>query len=299
MEFSDRLGWVALIMAFVGIAITILWPTKRWIGWLSLCIAAVLGAAWSWFEFRPPLPAKHEIEATARIKPETPPPDLKGIKKDLDEINKRLSEHGRAPISASQMAVIKEVEQFLVGRDEYSLRETFGFPLMMDKNIRMNVLAISHYKKGTSFTREMMQENSIGSQMIEDSELAEGRIQRHGGGFLQTPMDGTNIYALMLPDQYTDGKKKLLNFESSPELPSVITKEIKGFDECVYKNADGLLHVLNSALKKDPSYFLRYDDVSSAEYFHQIDAMWLDHFIQLEPKANKIRDAIRKYLGVE
>ena len=135
--------------------------------------------------------------------------------------------------------------------------------------------------------------------MMLDSELAEGRIQRHGGGFLQTPMDGTNIYALMLPDQYTDRKKKLLKFESSPELPTSIIKEVKEFDDSVYKNADALLHVLNSALKKDADYFLRYDDVSSPQFFHQIDAMWLDHFVQLEPKANKVRDAIRKYLQVE
>jgi len=231
--------------------------------------------------------------------PTIPPQDLSGIQNSLDEVNKNLSRMGRSGISAAQMEVIKEVEQFLVGRDEYSLREMFGFPLMMEKNIRMNVLAISHYKKGTPFTTKMMQENFIGTQTIQDIKLAEGHIRRYGGAFLQTPMDGTNIYALMLPDQFTDGKKKLLKLESSPELPSFITKEIKGFDKSIDKNATDLLHVLNSALKKDPNYFLQYDDVSSPQYFHQIDAMWLDHFTQLEPQANKIRDAIHKYLGVK
>ena len=53
MEFADRLGWAALVMTFIGIAITILWPTKRWIGWTSLAIALVLAGAWAWPEFRP------------------------------------------------------------------------------------------------------------------------------------------------------------------------------------------------------------------------------------------------------
>jgi hypothetical protein len=50
MEFADRLGLIALIMAFLGLGITILWPTKRWIGWISLTIAAVLGLVWCGFE---------------------------------------------------------------------------------------------------------------------------------------------------------------------------------------------------------------------------------------------------------
>jgi hypothetical protein len=83
MEFSDRLGWVALIMAFVGLAITILWPTKRWIGWLSLSLAVVLGAVWGWLEFRAPLPTKHEIEATGGTNevPVAPTPHVEDFEK--------------------------------------------------------------------------------------------------------------------------------------------------------------------------------------------------------------------------
>jgi hypothetical protein len=81
-------------------------------------------------------------------------------------------------------------------------------------------------------------------------------------------------------------------------LPTPIIDSIKQLDDAVYKNADKLLHVLNDAIKKDPDYYLRYEDQTSPQYFHQIDAMWFDKFIQLRPQAEKIRDSVRVFLGV-
>jgi len=298
MEFSDRLGWIALIIALIGIAITILWSTKRWIGWVSLCLAAVLGVVWGWLEVRAPLPAKHEIEAKAGTKAvETPPPQqgLSDIQKALEEIRRNTSRSGRPTVSGAQMEAIKELDQFIVGRDEMVLRQAFGFPLMMEKNIRMNITIVSHFKRGTP--REITK-NLIGHETLIDSELAEGHIRRYGGAFVQDQPDGTRVYMLMLPDEYTSGKKQLLKFETSSELPAPIIKEVKNFEDVVYKNADKLLHVLNDALKKDPDYYLRYDDPSSSTYFHQLDAMWLDNFIQLRPEADKIKNAVRQFLGV-
>jgi hypothetical protein len=50
MPLGDRLGWGGLILALLGIAVAILWPDKKWIGWLSLCSAGVLLVAWGWME---------------------------------------------------------------------------------------------------------------------------------------------------------------------------------------------------------------------------------------------------------
>jgi hypothetical protein len=46
---------VGLIVAFIGTAITILWPTKRWIGWMFLAAAAGLAVWWLVQEFKMPL----------------------------------------------------------------------------------------------------------------------------------------------------------------------------------------------------------------------------------------------------
>jgi hypothetical protein len=50
MSFGDRLGLAGLVMALVAIAVSILWPSKKWIGWLSLSVAVILMLSWGWTE---------------------------------------------------------------------------------------------------------------------------------------------------------------------------------------------------------------------------------------------------------
>jgi hypothetical protein len=52
MGLGDRLGFVGILLALIGIAITLLWPTKRWIGWVCLVLAGILGLSWAGLEFR-------------------------------------------------------------------------------------------------------------------------------------------------------------------------------------------------------------------------------------------------------
>jgi hypothetical protein len=56
MSLGDRLGVWGLIVALLGIAASILWPDKKWIGWLCLTAAVSLLAMWLWFEFRLQIP---------------------------------------------------------------------------------------------------------------------------------------------------------------------------------------------------------------------------------------------------
>jgi len=52
MSLGDRLGFAGLLVAVIGVALVYLWPDKRWIGWLSLGIAAILAAGWATLEIR-------------------------------------------------------------------------------------------------------------------------------------------------------------------------------------------------------------------------------------------------------
>lgn len=51
MEFADRLGLAALMVTLVGLGITILWPTKRWLGYLSLIAGIGLALWWGRLEY--------------------------------------------------------------------------------------------------------------------------------------------------------------------------------------------------------------------------------------------------------
>ena len=54
MSRGDRLGISGLILACVGIGITILWPTARWIGWLAIVVAVALIVGWGILEIKRP-----------------------------------------------------------------------------------------------------------------------------------------------------------------------------------------------------------------------------------------------------
>jgi hypothetical protein len=322
LNFGDSIGLLSLILGVLALVLTppfwwkigLLLPTgvgclifahkSQWThGWPpvfqygSAVFACLLIGSIAVPQLRSQWSREHPVLATANgSESKTPAPaELSEIEKKLEEIVKNTA--GRQPmISAAQMEKIKEIDQLLIGKDENTLRNTFGFSIMMEKNIRANIAIVSHSKKGTPLD---LTPYMLGTDGILDSKLARGNVRRYGGGFVDDGMDGTRIYRLMLAPEYSAGKAKLHEFENAPELPTPIVRTVKEFDDAVFKNADNLLYVLDGALQKDPDYFLRYEDVSSPVYFHKIDAMWLDHFIQLEPKANKIRDAIRQHLGVK
>src|ERR1700747_2517704 len=50
MSSADRLGWAALVMTALGVAIAILWASERWIGWAFVGVAALLGTVWTYKE---------------------------------------------------------------------------------------------------------------------------------------------------------------------------------------------------------------------------------------------------------
>jgi hypothetical protein len=46
MQLGDNLGFAGLIIAVIGIGVTILWPTKRWIGYGCFVLTGLLGICW-------------------------------------------------------------------------------------------------------------------------------------------------------------------------------------------------------------------------------------------------------------
>jgi hypothetical protein len=53
MPTDNRLGVAGLIVAFFSMAAFYLWPEEKWIGWLSLFLAAALGGIWLFLEIKP------------------------------------------------------------------------------------------------------------------------------------------------------------------------------------------------------------------------------------------------------
>jgi hypothetical protein len=101
----------------------------------------------------------------------------------------------------------------------------------------------------------------------------------------------------MLPKEYADGRAELSRYAKSAEFPSSITSAVKEFDTAVEQNAQTIRSVLDIALQESPDNFLLHDYPSSF-YWRRIDALYREKRVPLSPKADAVRSAIRKFLGV-
>jgi len=52
MEVGNRWGVSGMILGLLAIAIPVLWPDKKWVGWVCLAAALVVMAIWLWLEIR-------------------------------------------------------------------------------------------------------------------------------------------------------------------------------------------------------------------------------------------------------
>jgi hypothetical protein len=192
-----------------------------------------------------------EVEESSKVETRTVVVQQQpSISQIAEELRKKSPKAGPR-VSAAQMEEIKELDRLILSRDESTLRLAFGFPSMMATNIQMTAAIVGHAKRAESKPVDLSSYIS-GREMMVDSELAEGHIRRFGGGFQYDPPDDKRVFLLVLPNEYSVGKKVLLKHENSSELPAAVVVAVKNFDDAVYKNADKLLHVLNAALKKRP-----------------------------------------------
>lgn len=60
MSLGDRLGVLGAILTLFGIAASILWPDKKWLGWASLVAAVILLGTWAWLETKSQFPVMYE-----------------------------------------------------------------------------------------------------------------------------------------------------------------------------------------------------------------------------------------------
>ena len=190
-----------------------------------------------------------------------------------------------------QQRVLAELDELFATQGESDLFQMFDFRLMMTTNITIATEILKNNKfdwRPYYFNKES----------LIDTNIAGNDMQRHGGG-INLSISKNKVDMIVLPAKYTQNKKLLLRFENSTVLPTAVIDAVKEFDVAVADNAQLLIKVLNDALQTNPDYYLHYDDMSSSQYWHAIDGMYLPRFTQLRPKADKIREAIRQSLNTK
>ena len=91
LQLGDHLGFAGIVVALIGIALTIIWPTKRWVGVLCLVAAALLGIVWGEMTYqssRHPTPSE---PSAIGIDWSDPAPIIAGTPLSTTQLNARPS----------------------------------------------------------------------------------------------------------------------------------------------------------------------------------------------------------------
>lgn len=203
----------------------------------------------------------------------------------------------RPTVTAAQVEEIRQLDLFLVRHDDQELEKQFGFDAMMSRNIQMvRDRTIAFRKTGDKYNFNIIPYQFDGGQMLMSAN--DLNVRRTGpGGVATDALPADRVFVIMLPKEFIDGRAKLSEFERSPELPDSIISTVRDFNAAVYQNAEILRTVLDAALQEDPNNFLLHDEVGSF-YWLRIDALYREERIHLDSKADAVRNAIRKFLGV-
>jgi hypothetical protein len=123
MALGDHLAIAGILLAFLGIGITVLWPSKRWVGWTCIFAAVLVGAIWIVLSLKHRTIENETVETQKSSKKSSP---------SLQWASPAPIQQGEA-LSAKQLNVIASVD----GREmdgNFVYNPTFGATLPVGTN---------------------------------------------------------------------------------------------------------------------------------------------------------------------
>lgn len=212
-------------------------------------------------------------------------------------VNPSLPSSSASGVNPDKSTAIDEavsLNKFIGGKDEFELQQLFAFDSMVDVNIRMASdkvqldmarreaeFSIEPYRSGT---REVMLDTLIANPA------------RQGGG-LRYNTKPFEIAAIILPEQYSDNKKKLESYIHSGTMPTSIRDPLQRFDSALDNNAQSLIRILNDASHNHPDYLSQHNNVGSPNW-KVIEGLYREQFVPLQPLVEVDLKAIRQFLGL-
>jgi hypothetical protein len=206
------------------------------------------------------------------------------------------------PLLASQIDELKKLSRFFnentdaaPGNNEENLRRLFDFHAMLANNVWFAVRNIRplDVPPERSAAIDSYFIGAVG--LINLDYMSVGTKQN--GAYVFSTVPG-KIGTLKLPKTYLDSKQKLLDFETSIQLPSAIRASLKDLDKVIDDNVNLLFLVMNEQLSRNPNYLLGDQD-SDGPYLGATTNLYWKRFVPLKPKVDKILDEIRSYLKLE
>ena len=190
----------------------------------------------------------------------------------------------------SQLAELREIEEFVGRKDENELRETFDFLRMLNSNVRL------------------VRRSITGNAEPDVDEVFEGgasRVKLPNVKMLPNPEGGIHSFEFIpgrvamvnLSKRHLENERKLKRFIDSAQVPRDVVEALKKIAAAVEKNVEAMIDLLDEALQASPENFIHHDKPKETR------AGWINNqywrrFENLKPLAAEVSEAIRRHLKV-
>jgi hypothetical protein len=197
-------------------------------------------------------------------------------------------------ILTSQIQELKQLQDFLGGKDEGELWELFDLPGISRFNIRRAKAVIRPDALTTQEAAEIDAFFKDGQAMID---LHYCKISRTAGGIQYHAIPG-RLGILNISRKYVTNRQTSAKFQASAQLPASITNTVRQLDAAVAANAQLLHDVINKELAEHPDNIL-FDEDGNSPLFGATSGAFLDRRILLKPRQERIMSAIAAYLKAQ
>jgi len=197
-------------------------------------------------------------------------------------------------VLTSQLHELRELQDFIGGKEESELWELFDLHDITRFNIRRAKMAIDPSALTPEEASKIDAFFKNGQAM---SDATSCKVTRTAGGFRIDAIPG-KLGMLNLSKKYVASRQTLAKFQSSAQLPLAIRNAVKDLDQAVVGNAQLLLEVINQKLAENPANILREEDGTSP-LLGATSGAFLDKCTRLKPKQEEIISAIRRYLKTQ
>lgn len=203
----------------------------------------------------------------------------------------------KSPTSDVVISSLKQLNEFIGGREEPDLDDLFGFPDM----IRINMAYAKQCLAPSLLTND--EKNILSTEMATRpwgamADLRYGKFYTVNHGGLHADDLPGKIKMVYFSQNYLKGRALLANYRLSAEIPPNVVSRVKDLDDTVENDAKVLLDVINKEAAANPSNLIYETDTNSPFWGVTSSEYWKE-FVPLKPKADAVILAIRPYLGTD
>jgi hypothetical protein len=185
-----------------------------------------------------------------------------------------------------QAALFTAIDDFILKKNEIELRETFDIPTITKDAILEAKIQL------TPKVASQVEKDTVARDMVDGQNVTYFRYVRVDGTQI-TPLPGKSGILHLTP-KAVKSRKRLNAFYSSALLPAEVAEPLRELEKAIADDQEILMDTINESYAANPTSISNAFDCPKEDCNAVVDRFY-PRYIQLQPKAAAVTDAIRKY----